>query len=314
MVQTEVILDERIFTVNCALNLCEHDRGIEGKPLPITKRMRKKLQEKKIRNKKEICEKINSYPISHLKSFSAYLSNPPELKLEKKPPGITNYMEEIYRNIKGIEKELRTIYKEADLSEIWEENKETYQKYREIFENSINKYKPVERLIDFLQIDTDLEKIQCAPAVLERMSLGVPVSEEEAFMIIGVPGNESESGFSFGLRHELIHLFLKPFIQENEELIQQSAWRREEAPDKHFYQSWRVYLEEIIARVIGVHLYHSDLNQRRKQIKNLKEKKGFVHSELISKEISRYEDKDESFEEFLPEILEKLAQKEKQFV
>ena len=311
MIETEVVLDERLFTVNCAFNLCGCDQKSKGKYETARKKIKKEIQEKKIKNKKQICEKINKYPVSHLKSFSSYLSNPPEFKLEKEPPGVTDFMKEIYDDIKGIEKQLRIIYKQAELSKIWKENQETYQKCKKDFENSIDKYKPVKRLTDFLEIDSSFKKINCIPSVLEGMSIGVPITEHKANMIISIPWRNNNVEYSFGLTHELTHLLLKPVIRENKELIQQSSWRRKEAPDNYYYQSWKVYLEETLARVIGLHIYHSNEKRRKRRIKHLKEKQGFTHAELISREIKKYEETDETFDEFLPKILRKLAEGKK---
>lgn len=309
MIETEVVLDERLFTVNCAFNLCGYDEKVEEEYLPVRKKIRREIKNREIKNKKEICEKINNFPVFHLKSFSSYLSNPPEFKLEKEPPGVTDFMKEMYDDTKGIEKQLREFYKEADLSEIWEKNKEYYLDYKETLESSIDKYKPVERLINFLEIKTEVEKITCIPSIMERMSLGAPITKEEANMIIGIPRNEDQLGFSFRLTHELTHLLLKPGIRENKKLIQESSWRRKEAPDNYYYQSWKTYLEESLARVIGIHIYNPDEKTRKKRIKDLVNEQGFTHSELISRKINQYKETDETFEEFLPKIMEELKEK-----
>jgi len=311
MIETEVVLDERLFTVNCAFNLCGYDEKVEEEYLPVRKKIRKEIKNREVKSKKEICEKINKFPIFHLKSFSSYLSNPPGFKLEREPPGVTEYMKEIYDDIKGIEKQLKIFYKEANIPKIWKENKNYYLDYKKMLESSIDKYQPVERLINFLEIKTEVEKINCIPSVMERMSLGVPITKKEANMIIGIPRNEEQVGFSFTLTHELTHLLLKPAIRENKELIQQSSWRRKEAPDKYYYQSWKGYLEETLARVISLHIYHSNEKRRKRRIKHLKEKQGFTHAELISREIKKYEETDETFDEFLPKIIRKLAEGKK---
>lgn len=308
MTKIEAQADERLFTVNCALSLCGQAKKRKG-VLPIKKEIMEPIQEKEIRNRKELCEKINNSPKFFIKSFPAYLSNPPELKLERKPVGTIDYMKEEYENLKGLEKHLRIFYKKAELSKLWEKNKERYQDYIETLRNSIKTQKPVKKTLNFLRIDPSFKEIQCTVSGLDGMSLGVPLSNDKAYIIMGVPtDSKRELSYAYTLSHELIHLLLKSAVKENEELMKQSSWREKDVPQKYLYSTWKSYIEEVIARVIDVYIYKLNQEEISKKVQQLEEN-GFIHAPLISREIERYKESNKNFLEYLPELLKRIAER-----
>lgn len=93
MTETEIILDERVFTVNCAFNLF----GFDVKPFNdggyhwIRRKIRRSLKAKKLETKDELKQYISKFDeigysnIGEIISYSIHLSQPPEFELLEKP-------------------------------------------------------------------------------------------------------------------------------------------------------------------------------------------------------------------------------------
>jgi len=319
MTETEITLDKRIFTVNCAFNLL----GFDVKPFNdggyhwIRRKIRRSLKAKNLETKDELKQYISKFDeigysnIGEIISYSIHLSQPPEFELLEKPKMRTEWKDKVIEGKEGLNKALTKFYKEADIGSYWKKYRSEYERYKAKAEEQIQRRKPVDRLEEFLGKEIEFDKVKLMPSVLFSGGYYFVKGPENLVLTNHHKRSHSDKFYSHILMHETIHPVIQPWLLNNEELIQKSSHRKKEVPEgtpaEIYYTSngWNYYVEELIVRITSCYLTTSGkLEHSTKE--NLKNK-GFVHTDLIDKELEKYEETDQTFQEYLPNILKELS-------
>lgn len=315
MFETEFILDERIFTVNCALNLCGYDDRNMGNYHHVRRKIRKSLKMKKLQTKKEMDGFLGRWDKNQkLLAYASYLSQPPEFKVLKQPKFEVGWQKGKIDDLDGVNDLLRRFYEEANIKDYWKTYKKDYEKYRDRAKKENLKKNLIGELEDLMRQELPFERVQQMVCLLQPHYRGQFIAHKDKNIVLtGPERGKYRDIYPVNLVHETIHPVIEPWLKENFDLIKESSFQKDNVPDgsnaKKFYvkSGWKYYVEEVIVRSMVAYLdvMKSDATTEG-WIETLNER-GFVHSKSVIQSIkNHHKGSQDTFEEYLPKLLQEI--------
>jgi len=316
MTETEIILDKRIFTANCVLNLFGFDTKNIKNYHSVRRNIRRSLKNKKLESKERLANYINEKQLEGILVYSSLLSKPPEFEFKEKSKDKLLYQSgETIDKLEGFNRALKHFYEEAEIEKYWKKHEKKYRKYKEIAEKETEKKSYIDKAENFLNQELPFEKIQEMVCLLRPHHMGGFIAKKHKNIVITGPHIKGNSKHIYAINqlHETLHPTIHPWIEKNQDIIQESANRKEEVPKgtngyKWYIKnsSWKYYIEESLVRAIVAYLDPCEEKIGERWLKLL-ENKGFIYTDLIGKEIEKYRETDQAFKEYLPNILKELS-------
>jgi hypothetical protein len=313
-----VLADRRLFTVMAFINAVGYDSEWEGTQMhPVRIRVRKEIQSRLAKEsiKKSQWQKYyeqRKLDIYHYADYALSLSS--DYPFRRIRPDSELGYPEAQRRLDGFPEVLNDFWATVRLEEVWDEIKPEYVA-------EINKYdfKEMSRQLSFLWEYLRMERdksyvIVNVPNLMGQHYQGFSVQYEKYIYTIENPGSHS-----YGLNiHEYLHKIVGPLIDVHYEQYKDKLRNYYEAGrDGDWvvnYKHPRIFTEECLVRALDNRIKMkmkekaSGQMQAEPDMVAQETDKGFNLVRPFYQLMSRFEESNESFENFLPVMLETLQE------
>jgi hypothetical protein len=297
--------DERIFTLFAALNAAGYARQYEGVPmLPVRQDVSAALAEKDLPSLERLGKVFERMEAYHLVNWALQRGAGPGSGRAEPGWWITTRAADFY----GLDVALGAFYVEADIPALWQSAAPAY-------DAQIAGWQPLaeaasHRLLTYLRMsEYPFRQLVIIPNLLDSHYSGYgPQIGEIAYVVAGP--TETELSLSGLIEHEALHSTIGPMLDRQIDLIPRARSERlfavlkEQMPAG--YGTWASALEESLIRAIVLRML-SDEQLRARQIERL-EAEGFLLVPTLVRGLAGYEQSGQSFEEYLPLLLEEATQ------
>lgn len=302
--QTVIVTpDERIFTLFAALNAAGFDREYEGLAMTgIRQEVRATLAGKNIpslERLKPIFERVAEY---HLVVWVLQRGPAPEFGRAEASWSVTTRA----ADFAGLAEALSYFYTQADIPSLWQQVEPQYR-------SEISRWQPLaetslSNVLTYLQVTgIPFRQLVVIPNPLDSYYSGNgPQIGDLAYVVAGP--SETELSLQGLIEHETLHSIIGPMLDENLRIISPAqadrlfAGLKESMPAS--YASWASAIEETLIRSIGLRMLQDE--SLRTQMINQLEDEGFLLIRPVESALERYEHSHQSFEEYLPTLLETI--------
>lgn len=302
-----VVADERVFTLFAALNAAGFDREYEGIVMsPIRQQVRTALAGKdlpSLARLRPIFDRVADY---HLVVWVLQRGHPPQFGRAEAGWWVSTRA----ADFQGLDEALGAFYREANIPALWREVEPAYCA-------EIERWQPLaEQAISDIQAylkagDLPFRQAVIIPNPLDAYYSGNgPQVGEIAFVVAGP--TETNLSLQGLIEHELLHSVVGPMLDRQIDQVPKPTSRRLYAALQETmpagYGAWASILEETLNRAINLRML-DDAGLRAQQLDRL-EAAGFLLIKPLDRALAAYEQSGETFEHFLPALLESLDEVE----
>lgn len=295
--------DERIFTLFAALNAAGFDREYQGIPMsPIRQQIRAELNGRDLPSLKHLKPYFDRIPDYQLVVWALQRGPAPEFGRAEAGWWVTTRA----ATFDGLSTALSDFYKEADIADLWQQVGPQYAA-------EIAHWKPLAET-SLTEIQTYLgvtelpfHQLVVIPNPLDSYYSGNgPQINVTAYVVAGP--TETDLSMKGLIEHEILHSIIGPMLDKNLSVIPSAQRNRLYAVLKKSmpsgYGTWSSAVEVSLIRAMVIRMLNGEA--LRNTMIEQEENNGFLLIRPLSQALEMYEQSHQSFEKYLPTLLETI--------